>query len=59
MRCTDEKNWPVYEAVRDVTGEARVDLLVEAQEEMETLGGDPICLGLHLEAVKQARSLLS
>ena len=49
----------MYEAVRDVTGEARVDLLVEAQEEMETLGGDPICLGLHLEAVKQARSLLS
>lgn len=42
----------MYEAVRDVTGEARVDLLIEAQEKMETLAGDPTCLGLHLEAAK-------
>lgn len=38
-RYIDEKNWPVYEAVRDLPGEAREDFLTEAQKEVETQRG--------------------
>lgn len=50
----------MYEAVRDLTGEAREDFLTEAQGEVETHrggGGNPTCLGLHPEVVKLARSI--